>query len=161
MEIGYKINKPVETQEQCDNYASVAEWCNANNCIIEDKGKHYEVVAIPAPALADIKQAKITELKSARDAEELSPVSYGGFMWDFDDKAQQRINGAIIALADGGELVWTSADNREIRGVNVDDLRNVIKAAAVRSNMVHVKYRELKAQVEACSNAEQVGRIAW
>lgn len=114
-----------------------------------------------APALEEIKEAKITELKSARDAEELSPISYGGYMWDFDDKAQQRINGAIIALADGGELVWTSADNREIRGVNADDLKNVIKSAAVRSNMVHVKYRELKAQVEQAETQEQVEAVVW
>lgn len=159
--LGQKIYKPILTQEQCDEYASVAEWCNENNCTIEDKGEYFEVVAIPAPALADIKESKIAEFKQARDAEELSPVSYRGYMWDFDDKAQQRINGAIIALYNGGSLTWTSADNQEIHDVDANDLRGVVGAAAVRSNMVHVKYRELKLQVEACETAEQVEAIVW
>lgn len=28
-------------------YAKVAEWCNKNNLIIENKGEYYEVVEIP------------------------------------------------------------------------------------------------------------------
>ena len=29
-------------------YADIAVWCNANNCTIEDKGDHYEVVEVQA-----------------------------------------------------------------------------------------------------------------
>ncbi len=159
--LGTKIYKPVETQEQCDNYASIAEWCNANGAHIENKGEYYEVVSNPAPALEEIKQAKLAELKEARDNEELSPVSYGGYMWDFDDKAQQRINGAIIALSGGGSLTWTSADNQEIRDVNANDLRGVVGAAARRSNIVHVKYRELKSLVESAETKEQAESVVW
>lgn len=42
--LGTKINKPILSQEECDNYTRIAEWCNSNNCSIEDKGKYYEVV---------------------------------------------------------------------------------------------------------------------
>lgn len=153
-------NKFYKNDYDLDEYAQCAEWCNENNACIEDMGEYYECVAIVIP-IKELKEAKIAELKQARDAEELSPVEFNGYMWDFDDKAQQRINGAIIALADGGELTWTSADNQEIRGVNANDLKNVIKAAAVRSNAVHVKYRELKTQVEACEAQEQVEAIVW
>lgn len=154
------LGKKIYKNNMAD-YSSVAIWCNKNNATIVDKGEYYEVIEIPAPALNDVKLAKINELKSARDSEELSPLSYGGYEWDFDDKAQQRINGAIIALADGGTISWTSANNNEIRGVTADDLRNVVKAAAVRSNEVHVKYRQLREQVEACRNAEQVALVNW
>lgn len=47
MEIGYRINKPVITQEECDAYSKVAEWCNSNDAHIEDKGDYYEVVINP------------------------------------------------------------------------------------------------------------------
>lgn len=51
--LGQKINKSIITQEQCNHYASVAEWCNNNNAHLEDKGEFYEVVEneviTPAP----------------------------------------------------------------------------------------------------------------
>lgn len=42
--VGKKIYKENLNLEE---YASVADWCNAHSCIIEDKGEYYEVVAIP------------------------------------------------------------------------------------------------------------------
>lgn len=44
MNLGYKMQK-----ENLDlkEYAKVAEWCNKNNLIIENKGEYYEVVEIP------------------------------------------------------------------------------------------------------------------
>ena len=151
----YKDNYNMEEYSQC------AEWWNNNNATIEDKGEYYECVVIPAPALDEIKANKINELKTARDTEEISPIEYGGYRWDFDDKAIQRINGAIIALGENDTITWTSADNTEIRGVNAEDLRNVIKASAIRSNMVHVKYRELRERVERCETVDEVNAIHW
>lgn len=55
--LGTKINKPILSQEECDNYTRIAEWCNSNNCSIEDKDKYYEVVeneVIPPAPIDDI-----------------------------------------------------------------------------------------------------------
>ena len=155
--IGTKLykNNPVDMT----NYTNIAIWCNTNNAVIVDKDEYYEVVTIVIP-LAEIKQAKIAELKSARDTEELSPISYGGYLWDFDEKAQMRINGAITALGDN-TITWTSADNEEIKSVTVDDLKGVVGASAIRSNELHIKYRTLKAQVEACKTIDEVNTIEW
>lgn len=111
--------------------------------------------------LDEVKARKIAELKLARDNEELSSIEYGGYRWDFDEKAIQRINGAIIALGENDTITWTSADNTEINGVNAEDLRNVVKASAVRSNMVHVKYRELRERVEQAETEQEVNAIEW
>ena len=64
--IGTKFYKPLEDLQA---YSNCAEWCNANNATIEDKGEYYECVAIPAPSLDELKQAKINELKTIRDTE--------------------------------------------------------------------------------------------
>lgn len=142
-------------------YAECAEWCNANNATIEDKGDFYEVVAIPAPSLEQLKKAKLVEFKNIRDTEEVKPISYNGNLFDFDDKARDRINSAIIALdVSKGKIAWTTADNTEVM-VNADDLRGVIAAVALRSNELHVKYRQLKEQVEACTTKEQLEKIEW
>lgn len=37
------------TQEFCDEYSKLAEWCNQNGYTIEDKGEYYEAVLPPAP----------------------------------------------------------------------------------------------------------------
>ena len=147
-----------------DEYAQCARWCNQNHATIVDKGEYYECVALPQPSeeeiLAQAKASKIIQLKTARDNEELSPVSYGGYLWDFDDKAQMRINGAITVLGNN-TITWTSADNEEIKSVNVNDLKQVVGAAAMRSNALHIKYRELKAEVEQATTKAEVESVVW
>lgn len=146
------------------DYADCAVWCNQNHATIVDKGEYYECVALPQPSeeelLAQAKASKIIQLKTARDNEELSPVSYGGYLWDFDDKAQMRINGAITVLGNN-TITWTSADNEEIKSVNVNDLKQVVGAAAIRSNALHIKYRELKAEVEQATTKAEVESVVW
>lgn len=115
----------------------------------------------PTAVITYIQQLKIKELKTARDSEEQSPVSFDGHLWDIDEKSLQRINAAIVALSDGGVVTWTGADNEEIPNVTAGYLTNVIKEAAIRSNVVHVKYRDLKTQVEACDSVQQIETIEW
>lgn len=119
------------------------------------------VFTAPAKTLDELKQDKINEFKFKRDSLEVKPISYQGYCFDYNDKARDRINAAIIALdVSKGQIAWTTADNTEVM-VNADDLRGVIAAVAMRSNELHVKYRELKEQVLACSTAEEVAEIVW
>ena len=145
-----------------DAYAECAKWCNEiGTATIDDKGEYYECVAIPAPTLDELKQSKISELKTIRDTEEVKPIEYNGNLFDFDDKARDRINSAIIALSITGQSIeWTTADNINVL-VTADDLRGVIAAVAMRSNELHVKYRKLKEQVEACTTKEALEKIVW
>lgn len=157
--LGTKIYK----NSNMKGYTKIAIWCNKNNATIEDKGDYYEVVAIPAPALEELKQAKIAEFKAIRDAEEVEPIEYNGNLFDYDDKARDRINSAIIALDVMGAdstIEWTTADNTNVT-VTANDLRGVIANVAVRSNQLHVKYRELKEQIEKCNTKEELDNIQW
>lgn len=113
------------------------------------------------PTFEEIVAAKLTELKSTRDTRETEPIEYNGNRYDYDDKARDRINAAIIALDITGQSIeWTTADNTNV-AVTAQDLRNIIANVAVRSNALHVKYRELKEQVLACTTAEEVAEIVW
>lgn len=113
------------------------------------------------PTFEEIVAAKLSELKSTRDTLEIEPISYQGNRYDYDDKARDRINAAIIALDITGQSIeWTTAYNTNVI-VTAQDLRNIIAAVAVRSNELHVKYRSLKEQVLACTTAEEVAKIAW
>ena len=112
-----------------------------------------------------IKARKIYRLKDERDKKEVKPIEYNGNLFDYDDKARDRINAAIIALdvqtaqaKATASIDWTTADNQDVK-VTADDLRMVIAAVAVRSNLLHIAYRKAKAQVEAAGTADEVRAV--
>ena len=111
--------------------------------------------------LENIKQRKILMLKRQRDTAEVEPIAYNGHSFDYDEKARDRINAAIIALSlqgEGASIDWTTADNQDVK-VTANDLRMVIAAVAVRSNALHTAYRKAKEQVEAAQNKADVEKI--
>lgn len=110
-----------------------------------------------------IKQRKITELKYQRDKAEVEPIEYNGHSFDYDDKARDRINAAIIALelqGEGATIDWTTADNQDV-SVTAADLRMIIAAVAVRSNKLHTAYRVSKEKVEAATTATEVETVTF
>ncbi|WP_302939182.1 DUF4376 domain-containing protein [Phascolarctobacterium succinatutens] len=118
------------------------------------------VFTAPEKTLSELKQEKINALKVERDRLEVEPIAYNGNMFDFDDKARDRINSAIIALdRTGTSLYWTTADNENVL-VTADDLKNVVAAVAVSSNALHVAYREAKAKVEQATTVDEVEAIS-
>ena len=111
--------------------------------------------------LENVKQRKIMELKRQRDATEVTPIEYNGHSFDYDDKARDRINAAIIALSlqgEGATIDWTTADNQDVK-VTANDLRMVIAAVAVRSNTLHTAYRAAKEKVEAAQSKADIENI--
>lgn len=112
------------------------------------------------PTLDEVKNTKLLELKEFRDIEEIAPIQTDKGLFDYDDKARDRINAAIIALDGGGSISWTLANNTNV-DVTADDLRNVIRAVAVRSNILHVKYRGLHELVDNAATSEEVLVITW
>ncbi|WP_304222670.1 DUF4376 domain-containing protein [Phascolarctobacterium succinatutens] len=113
--------------------------------------------------IENVKQRKILELKRQRDVAEVELIKYNGNIYDYDEKARDRINAAIIALDVQGadaSIDWTTADNQDVK-VTAQDLRMIIAAVAVRSNALHVKYRTLKQQVQECKTMEELEAIKW
>ena len=108
-----------------------------------------------------IKQRKIAELKAQRDAAEVEPIIYQGYSFDYDSKARERINAAIIALEILGAsvtLTWTTADNKDVK-VTASDLRGIIAQVALRSDKLHIAYRKAKEKVEHATTEEEVETI--
>lgn len=130
--------------------------------LIADDGTVYEKPApTDAELLAVAKSAKIAELKAERDSKEVEPITYNGNSYDYDGKARERINAAIIALDVQGadaSIDWTTADNQDVK-VTANDLRCVIAAVAQRSNALHVAYRAAKDKVEAATTVAEVDAV--
>jgi hypothetical protein len=139
-----------------------AEWCNNNNATIVDQGEYYEVVEIPGPTLEEAKTAKIEYLKSTRNTKELEPILYNGVLFDADKDSLDRLNYAIITLTatHTESIEWTTAENTDVP-MTVNDLNLVIASVGNRSNQLHIIYRDLKEQVNACTTVEEVEAITW
>ena len=118
-------------------------------------------VAETEEPIENVRERKIIELKRQRDTAEVEPIAYNGHLYDYDSKARDRISAAIIALdvqGEGAKISWTTADNEDAV-VTAQDLRAIVAAVAVRSNLLHIAYRTAKAQVEAAGTAEEVRAI--
>lgn len=130
--------------------------------LIADDGRVYPKPApTDAELLAAAKPAKIAELKAERDTREVEPITYNGNSYDYDGKARERINAAIIALDVQGadaSIDWTTADNQDVK-VTADDLRCVIAAVAQRSNALHVAYRAAKDKVEQATTVTEIEAV--
>lgn len=134
--------------------------------LIADDGRVYPKPApTDAELLAVAKPAKIAELKAERDSKEVEPITYNGNLYDYDDKARERINAAIIALdvqtaqtKAVASIDWTTADNADVK-VTANDLRMVIAAVAQRSNALHVAYRAAKDKVEQATTVTEVDAV--
>lgn len=111
--------------------------------------------------IENVKQRKILELKRQRDTAEVEPIEYKGNLYDYDEKARDRINAAIIALelqGEGATIEWTTADNADTP-VTANDLKMIIAAVAVRSNKLHTAYRIAKENVETATTAAEVEAV--
>lgn len=108
--------------------------------------------------LENVKQRKIMELKRQRDTAEVEPIEYNGNLYDYDEKARDRINVAIAALGDTGSLLWTTADNKEVTVTGVD-LHSVLIEVAKRSIALHKAYRASREKVLNATTKEEVEAI--
>lgn len=107
----------------------------------------------------EIKNSKIADLKAERDALEVEDITVKGNTFDYDDKARERINNAIIALqVTGAEINWTLADNRSVPVVAFD-LIEVVARVAERSNALHIAYRNAKQAVLDAETIEAVQAV--
>ena len=151
---GYVLVSEDDFQKLIGNYG--IQYC------IDKDGSIYEAPDY-IPSVQEVQEEMIARFKANRDAEEVKPIEYQGNVYDYDDKARDRINAAIIALEAQGEkanIAWTLADNTRVV-VTANDLRMVIANVAIRSNQLHVKYRELKEKVLACKSNAEVEKIVW
>lgn len=105
-----------------------------------------------------LRQRKIAELKYQRDETEVQPIEYNGNLYDYDEKARDRINVAIAALGDTGSISWTTADNKEVTVTGVD-LRSVLIEVAKRSIALHKAYRAAREKVLNATTKEEVEQV--
>lgn len=86
-----------------NKYKSIAEWCNDNNCTIEDKGDYYEVVEVDVSELEN--QFRKMNLKNQISAiniqiSELRGVSECAISVDGINEYDVFIDGKLVTMND-------------------------------------------------------------
>ena len=164
--IGTKLYKGKFTDEQ---YIQCSNWCNANNATIEDKGEYYEVVAIPAPSLDELKTTKLQEAGSIfaqkRDARrfvQLDENRYYGFDCASEDITNFLARWAPLAMMGGGESqykVWLNETEKDLVMLSLADYNLVYQVVSASQLQAYDWYKVMEVRINACTTKEELEAI--
>lgn len=114
------------------------------------------------PTLESEKAHKVAQMKAERDSSEVAIIEYNGKLFDYDDKARERMRIAKEDLENTGasSRPWTCADD-SITVVTVADFEAINSLAAARSEKLHFQYRKLKVKIKACTDITSVQAISF
>lgn len=145
-----------------EKFSNVSFPANITDEILERFNIQKVEYTAPERTLEQEKQEKIMRFKNYRDREEVANVEYNGHIFDYDDKAQKRINIAYqrMSVNPEMEIQWTTADNDNV-AMKYADFAALLDTVMIRSGILHNKYRQLKEQIGACTTVEQVQAICW
>lgn len=114
------------------------------------------------PTLESEKTHKEAQMKAERDLREVAVIEYKDKLFDYDDKARERMRIAKEDLENIGvaSRLWTCADE-SITEVTVADFEAINSLAATRSEELHFQYRKLKVKIKACTDIQSVQAISF
>jgi hypothetical protein len=114
------------------------------------------------PTLESEKAHKEALMKAERDLREVAVIEYKDKLFDYDDKARERMRIAKEDLDNTGvaSRLWTCADE-SITEVTVADFEAINSLAATRSEKLHFQYRKLKVKIENCTDISSVQAITF
>ena len=137
-------------------------YTEENKAYLLSKGIFVERVSAIPQTLEQIKAEKIVDFKERRNAEETSLLEYDGNIFDVDKEfSLPRIQVAMAAIEGTDTTIsWTTADNNTV-SMTYTDFSKLLKAMAYRSDLLHIKYRQLKEQVNSCTTIAEVEAVSW
>lgn len=177
--IGYKIDKPIETQEQCDAYTEMAEAVNSHNNNISDgeyfwtisdleneycvtKGELYQIVDI----LDSVKEAKVQQSKEAL-AEYLAshPMEWiDGEHYSVTEQKQSLLTSNLalyqISVASGSprELKWNTTGDK-CKTWTYENLAALSLAIGDYVQPFVSRQQDLEIQIKNCATMEELDAI--
>ena len=147
-----------------DEYAEMAEWCNNHNSIIVEREDCYEVVAVPEPTFAELKERKLAELSASFNARVAgSFVTSQGFEMQFDRSDSLAVEGMIKLMEATGETVGylTQANDLTVYGVSLDTIKDVLVQMLKMYARCHAKKQEYRTWINACETKEGLDGIEF
>lgn len=117
----------------------------------------------PEKVLQYAQNLKWAEIKSTRDAKEVSGCPFKGSILDSDERSVTKINTAVNAAQVYGEgfvINWTMQDN-SVMALTYEDMLAVPLALATWSNYLHQKARSIYEEIYNSDDVISVMKIGW
>lgn len=114
--------------------------------------------------IEDFKAEKLAKVKAARDAQEFSPFTYNGMVFDGDLDAQRRLSVLVsaskTAIASGYSFTkdFTLADNSVVQ-LTAEDFVGIEMAKLWQVDVAFQEYRIKKAAIETATTIEELEAI--
>ncbi len=180
IKVGYFIMKPVETQEQCDQYSAMATCINDHNSAalpgdalwsIDDKEDRYEIIesgAVPTEeeALGPRKEDKISESKTALSAYLAShPIQWSDGKYYSVTTEKQALLTSNLALyqisASAGQpfnLTWNSTGDECVEWT-YEELAALALAIGAYVKPFVSRQQELELTIKKCTTQAELDAI--
>lgn len=177
--VGYKINKPVESQEECANYYEMATAVNNHNCKISDGecfwkisevDDYYEVVESDAYNISDVLESKKTEKISESKSKlkgylETHPLQWiDGEYYSVTEEKQALLTSNLaayqISVAAGTpiDLTWNTTGARckawtyeNLAALSLDIVRYVKPFVS--------KQQDIEIQIKNCKTQDEIDAV--
>ena len=180
IKVGYFIMKPVETQEQCDQYSVMATYINNHNSAalpgsalwaIDDKEDRYEIIesgTVPTEedAIKPRKEEKISESKTALSEYLAShPIQWTDGKYYSVTSEKQALLTSNLALyqisASAGQpfkLTWNSTGDECVEWT-YEELAALALAIGFYVKPFVSRQQELELAIKACRTMEELDAI--
>lgn len=182
MVIGYNpvvktVTEEVPEQETYDNpapntysrYREAAQWCNKHNAVIVDcqptkeyPNGYYEVQAIPAPTIKELRTAKLDALNSAFATVESDAwvQSSLGFKADANTTANTNIDGLIKSMtATGSETTLFCDYDNVFRAVTLDNLKTLQLEVIQNGQSLYAQKWAFREAINAAQSEEELEAV--
>lgn len=140
---------------------------NVNNLYRIFAGEFVAPAVNAAAELEAAQAAKWEEIKRRRRAEELSPITCQGYVYDADEDSQSKLAGAvqIAAISMGAgqpfSIEWTLSDNTAVT-LDAAGMLAVGLALGARTSALYAYARTLRTQIFTQSySLADVAAVAW
>lgn len=123
--------------------------------------RRFQIVAVPAPTLDEVKAQKLEALNAAHEAAESGAyiVSSLGFKVDADDRANRDIDGILKTIGDGTVMFCDYANQfHELNKAQCETLQAEIIQNA---QALYAQKWAYRAQVEAAESVDELNAIEF
>ena len=156
--------------EDNEHYSKYAQWCNENNCYIEeieakeDGTRQFQIkeIVVPVLTLEEEIEKKHAELKSIMQSKRsVLTCEYNGDVFDCNEQAQANMT-SLMGFANLGMKEFNIRSTTEVtRTLNNEQLLELAMLMSKAINDLYSEYWDKKNALYECKTVKEVQRIAW
>lgn len=150
------------------DYTNKANWCNENNCYIEeiepkeDGTRQFQIKARQEKTLDELKEEKHAQLKAVMQARRNAiQVEFEGDTFDANESAQENMIVLLKAFDLGSPAVQIRSATEVTHTFDKDTCQRLSLVMLQAVQALYAEYWELKNRLAACETVAEVEAVTW